>query len=66
MASEQTHTAQAEDTVELVEDDPLLQEAGNIVADLARLGVVNRSPSDFADGELSDLPSGVARAPAGT
>ena len=50
----------------MVEDDPLLQEAGNIVADLARLGVVNPSPSDFADGELSDLPSGVARAPAGT
>ncbi len=66
MASEQTQTAQAEDTVEVVEDDPLLQEAGNIVADLARLGVVNSSPSDFADGELSDLPSGVARAPAGT
>ncbi|MEE6248247.1 MAG: carboxy terminal-processing peptidase, partial [Pseudomonadota bacterium] len=66
MASEQTQTAQAEDTVEVVEDDPLLQEAGNIVADLARLGVVNPSPSDFADGELSDLPSGVARAPAGT
>ena len=66
MASEQTQTAQAEDAVEVVEDDPLLQEAGNIVADLARLGVVNPSPSDFADGELSDLPSGVARAPAGT
>ncbi|MEC7612958.1 MAG: carboxy terminal-processing peptidase, partial [Pseudomonadota bacterium] len=40
MASEQTQTAQAEDTIEMVEDDPLLQEAGNIVADLARLGVV--------------------------
>lgn len=64
--SEQTQPAQTKKAIAIVEDDPLLQEAGNIVADLARLGLLNRNGSDFAEGEYSELPSGVARAPAGT
>ena len=66
MASEQTQPAQTKKAIAIVEDDPLLQEAGNIVADLARLGLLNRNGSDFAEGDYSELPSGVARAPAGT
>ena len=64
--SEQTQPAQTKKAIAIVEDDPLLQEAGNIVADLARLGLLNRNGSDFAEGDYSELPSGVARAPAGT
>ena len=59
-------TSATKKAIAIVEDDPLLQEAGNIVADLARLGLLNRNGSDFAEGDYSELPSGVARAPAGT
>lgn len=54
------------ETIAVVEDDPLLQEAGNIVADLVRLQVQNHGRSDFADGAYPDLPTGVAKVPAGT
>lgn len=58
--------AEQQESIAVVEDDPLLQEAGNIVADLVRLQVQNHGRSDFADGAHPNLPSGVARVPAGT
>lgn len=59
-------STQAQESIAIVEDDPLLQEAGNIVADLVRLQVNKHNATDFADGDYSTLPSGVAGVPAGT
>ena len=48
------------DTIELVEDDALLQEAGNIVADLVQLHMSEVGTNDVANGTAAQLPSGIA------
>jgi len=48
------------DTIELVEDDALLREAGNIVADLVQLRVTDIGANDIANGNAAKLPSVIA------
>lgn len=48
------------DTIELVVDDALLQEAGNIVADLVQLRMSDVGANDIANGTAAQLPSGIA------
>ena len=47
-------------TIELVENDALLQEAGNIVADLVQMQIGDIGTNEIADGETTKLPSGIA------
>ena len=54
--SEQTQPAQTKKAIAIVEDDPLLQEAGTR-ADLARLGLLNRNGSDFAEVTTPSCPA---------
>ncbi len=61
-AAEQSVTA-ATDIVELVDDDPLLQEAGNIVADLVIMRLGKQSGPEYASGPEPSLPSSIATAP---
>jgi carboxyl-terminal processing protease len=47
-------------TIEVVENDALLQEAGNIVADLVQMHLSDIGANEIADGETTTLPSGIA------
>ena len=48
---------------ELVDNDPLLQEAGNIVADLVQMGLSERTSPEFASGKTPALSDSIATAP---
>jgi hypothetical protein len=59
-AEDATAEGVAPTTIELVEDDALLQEAGNIVADLVQLRMSDIGANDIANGNAAKLPAGIA------